>query len=262
MLTKIIFFGSDQYSKIVFKALQADGRWQVKAKFNQRPDVGVIASGPILSSKTLSWPQKGFLNIHPSLLPKYRGPSPGQTAILNGDQKTGVTIIKLVKKVDAGPILHQTTEPIKPDDTSQSLYQRLFTQGAEALIKILPDYLEGKIKLREQDHTQAAYTQKLTRESGRINWQKSAEYNERFVRAMFPWPGAWTNVSLDGGPAVGGDSSKVTYGLKRLKILKAHLKNKKLVLDQVQLEGKKPVTWKQFCEGHPAKARGPAASLR
>jgi len=107
------------------------------------------------------------------------------------------------------------------------------------LTTILPVYLEGKIELRKQNDSQATFTKKLTRNDGKIDWKKSDVYKERFIRAMYPYPGAWTEVGLK------------EKGKKRLKILEAHLEANKLVLDKVQLEGKKPVAWKQFQEGYP-----------
>jgi len=250
MKPTIAFFGSDQYSQIVLNVLQKDNQWQItpfwgksglkKIDFSQQPDTAVIASGPILPKKILDWPKKGILNIHPSLLPKYRGPSPGQFAILNNDKQTGVTIIKLVEKVDQGPIVSQFTEPIRPNDTAASLYQRLFEKGAVVLKNTLPAYLADKIELREQDHSQATYTKRFTRDSGKIAWNQPNEQIARQIRALYPWPGTWTEINLNS-----------SNPKKRLKILKAHLENDQLILDQVQLEGKKSVTWKQFQEGYP-----------
>ena len=203
--------------------------------------MGIVASfGALIPPDIISWPKKGLLNLHPSLLPKYRGPTPVPTAILNGEKETGLTIIKVDEQIDHGPIVSQFKEEIKADETSESLLNRLFTMGGQVLTTILPSYLEGKIELREQNHSQATFTQKLTREDGKMDWSKPADYQERFIRAMFPWPGAWTLLRQGFGGQV-----------KRLKILKAHLINNKLVLDMVQLEGKKPVTWKQFQEGYP-----------
>ena len=237
--TKIIFFGSDQYSQIVLQKLQKDKRWQIVKSLEEKPDVGVLASyGRILKKEELNKPKHGILNLHPSLLPKYRGPSPVQTALLNCEQKTGLTIIKMDEKIDHGPIVSQFKEEIRPDDTTTSLYQRLFTAGAQVLNTILPVYLEGKIEMRKQDESQTTKTKKLTREDGKIDWKKTAVFNERFIRAMHPWPGAWTEIKIKGKE-------------KRLKIIQAHLEGNKLIFDQVQLEGKKPVTWKQFQEGYP-----------
>lgn len=262
MKPKIIFFGSDQYASIVLKTLQKDKHFEIIKVITSRkdllkvklvkpqPDIGALASfGTIVPKEILSFPKKGVLNIHPSLLPKYRGPSPVQAAILAGDKQTGVTIIKLDEKIDHGPVVAQFAEDIRPNDTAKSLYQRLFAQGIEVLKTILPAYLKGQIETKPQNHRLATYTKKLTRDDGKIDWQNSADYNERFIRAMSPWPGAWTFVKL----VHLRDEPQAQHQLrktKRLKILKAHLKNKKLVLDTVQLEGKKPVTFKQFNEGY------------
>jgi methionyl-tRNA formyltransferase len=250
MKPKLVFFGSDQYSEIVFNCLSKNKRFKVEKFFpnsTKQPDVGILASyGRILAPKALNFPKHGVLNIHPSLLPKHRGPTPVPTALLKNEKVVGVTIFKMDEKVDHGPILAQFKETIKPDENAEDLLKRLFKAGAKVLLTILPAYLEGKIKLRKQDHKKATYTKKFTRADGKIDWQKPASYLERLIRAMQPWPGAWTMVKIKPGQKP-----------KRLKILKAHLKNKKLILDQVQLEGKKPVAFKQFQEGYPeAKING------
>lgn len=264
MKPKIIFFGSDKYSEIVLDAIKKDSRFRI-IKIKNTADVGVLASyGKILPSEILAIPKHGILNIHPSLLPKYRGPSPVQTAILNGEKKTGVSIIKIDEKMDHGPIVAQFEEDIRPGDTAESLYFRLFEEGAKVLLTILPAYLKGRIELREQDHSQATFTRLLKKEDGFIpselfvpkqspsrgstsnyklspyNLEPTPENLERFIRTMTPWPGAWTLLRL-----------RSSGQAKRLKILKAHLEGGKLILDQVQLEGKKPVSWKQFQEGYP-----------
>jgi len=260
----IWFFGSDKYSQIVLKSLQTDKRIKIgkivspqilptlSLEKEKRPDVGILASfGAIVPKDFLNFPRKGILNIHPSLLPKYRGPSPAQAAILNGERQTGVTIIKMDEEIDHGPIVAQLTEEILPTDTSESLYFRLFSAGAEVLKIILPAYLEGKILSQEQNHSLATYTKKLTREDGFISLEKlraamegtEAETIERQIRAYYPWPGTWTLIK--------SQISNSKFQNKRLKILKAHLEGEKLVLDTVQLEGKKPVSFRQFCEGYP-----------
>ena len=250
MKPKIIFFGSDKYSQIVLKALEKDKRFQIVKNLKDKPDVGVLASyGKILPSEILAIPKYGILNIHPSLLPKYRGASPVQAAILVGDKETGVSVIKMDEKVDHGPIIAQFAEKILLTDTAESLYQHLFTSGAEVLLTILPAYLKDQIELRQQNDSQATYTKKLTREDGKIDWKWSPEKIERHVRAMHPWPGAWTEVQMT------DDRRQITE--KRLKILKAHIENLSpdtchLIPDLVQLEGKKPVSFKQFQEGYPS----------
>ena len=250
-MIKIVFFGSDQYGVKALEALKKSPDLEIikivkskdelesLKKIISQPDIGLVASfGTLIPADIINWPKKGLLNLHPSLLPKYRGPTPVPSALLNGGKETGLTIIKVDEEIDHGPIVSQFKEAIKPDDTSESLLNRLFTMGGQVLTTILPSYLEGKVELSEQDHSQATYTEKLTREDGKMDLSKPADYQQRFIRAMFPWPGAWTEV-------------KTNNQVKRLKILKAHLINKKLILDLVQVEGKKPVTWKQFLEGYP-----------
>ncbi len=250
-MIKVVFFGSDQYGTKALEVLKKSPGLEIMKIVKEKseleslqknlpqPDIGIVASfGALIPSNTINWPKKGLLNLHPSLLPKYRGPIPVPSAILNGEKETGLTIIKVDEEIDHGPIVAQFKEEIKPDDTSESLLNRLFTLGGETLITILPAYLEDRIELRQQEHSQATFTQKLTRESGKMDWSKPADYQERFIRAMFPWPEAWSEVEINNQT-------------KRLKILKAHLKNKKLVLDEIQLEGKNPVTFKQFQEGYP-----------
>ena len=239
MKTKVAFFGSDQYSQIVLDQLKKSPRIEIT---NQETEIGVLASyGKILSLTTLEKFPSGILNLHPSLLPQYRGPSPVQTALLEGKTTTGITIIKMDQEIDHGPIVWQKEVRIKPEETAGQLYQRLFSLGTKALLEFLPAYLKGELKLKEQDHSQTSYTQKLIRESGFIPLERifhQPDLTFRKIRAYSPWPGAWTKVEIN-------------HQNKRLKILKAHLEKKELILDQVQLEGKNSITFKQLLEGYP-----------
>ncbi|MGA2910951.1 MAG: methionyl-tRNA formyltransferase [Candidatus Microgenomates bacterium] len=205
-------------------------------------DIGVLASyGEIIGKDIINLFPHGILVIHPSLLPKYRGASPVPAAIAAGDTLTGVTIFRMDEKVDHGPVISQFKEEILPQDTGETLRARLFERSAEVLIELLEPYLQGKITPKIQDETQASYTKIVTREDGKIDLnEKSAEEADRFIRAMLPWPGAWTLVHI----------SPTDTKNRRLKILKAHVEEGKLVLDEVQLEGKLPTTWKQFKEGY------------
>ncbi len=213
------------------------------AKISKKIDVFVVAAyGLILPKKVLRIPKKGSLCLHPSLLPKYRGASPVQEAIINGERQTGMTIFKMDEKIDHGPIVAQFEETIQPEDNSETLYQRLFEKGSEVLVTILPEYLKGKIKTRRQDDQAATYTKILTKNDGRINWSKSPQEIERFIKAMTPWPGAWTMVELE---QAGRRPLQ-----KRMKVLSARSEQGNLVLDQVQLEGKTPTSWKQLQKGY------------
>jgi methionyl-tRNA formyltransferase len=213
------------------------------AKIAKKIDLFIVAAyGLILPKKILRIPKKGSLCLHPSLLPLYRGASPVQEAIINGDRQTGMTIFKMDEKMDHGPIVSQFEETIQPEDTTSTLYQRFFEAGAEVLVTILPEFLKGKIKTRRQDDEAATYTKILTKNDGRINWSKSPEEIERFIRAMTPWPGAWTEVELE-------QAGRTTLK-KRMKIFSAQVQQEKLILEQVQLEGKTPTSWKQLQKGY------------
>jgi len=207
-------------------------------KANIEADLGILAAyGKIVSEECLQYFPNGILNIHPSLLPQLRGASPLQSAIAQGLVQTGATIIKLDDKMDHGPIVGSFTEDIEPTDTPESLGGRIFARGAQVLIELIPSYLAGKINLKTQDHALATFTKLLNKDSGFValsdlklatEGEKAIELEQLF-RAMQPWPGVWTLVNE-----------------KRLKITQVHLENDKFAIDEVQLESKNPVPWKQF----------------
>jgi len=152
----------------------------------------VIAFGHILSEKILQLPKLGAINIHASLLPKYRGPAPIQWAVINAEPYTGVTTMFVDKGMDTGNILLTKKEPILPEDTAATLHDRMANTGAELLIKTLTDFAANKIKPIPQDHSKATYAPLLKKQDGHINWQRPAEKLEAFIRGMAPWPGAFT----------------------------------------------------------------------
>jgi methionyl-tRNA formyltransferase len=155
-----------------------------------RPDlIVVVAYGQILPRAMLDLPLRGCINVHASLLPRWRGASPIQHAILAGDAETGVTTMFLNEKMDEGDIILQRVEPIRADDTSGVLHDRLAKIGAELLVETV---MMEKPPRRSQDHSQATYTKKLTKEDGHVDWTKPAVEIERMVRAFNPWPGAHT----------------------------------------------------------------------
>jgi len=231
-------------------------------------DLGiVVAYGEILTNEIINYFPYGILNIHPSLLPKYRGASPLQATIVSGDKETGVTVMKIDEKMDHGLIVNQFKEDIDPTDTAKSLGDRLFEKSAQVLVDLIPAYQKRKINLKKQDDTKAIYTSLLKKDDGfvppkilkailegktfkkdwKINFIKdysvkpTPEVLERFVRAMTPWPGAWTEVFTD--------SKK--HEEKRLKILEAKLEKGKFEPVKVQLEGKLEVSWNEFKNGYP-----------
>ena len=208
---------------------------------NLKPDLIIVAAyGQIIPKNILEIPKLGCLNLHPSLLPKYRGPSPIQTAIFNGEQETGITIMKMDEKIDHGPIIAQKKIILSDRENYQTLEKKLSQLAANFLIEILPQYLQNKIKPQKQEHGQATYTKILSRDDGKIDWNKSAPEIERMVRAFHPWPGTWTE-----------------FNGQRVKILKVKIVDQKLILELIQPAGKKPMTGQEFFRGHPdVKIRG------
>lgn len=158
-----------------------------------KPDLIIVAAyGIIIPKKILEIPKYGCLNLHPSLLPKYRGPSPIQTTILNGDQKTGITIIKMAEKLDQGPILASLNFIMGNIKMSHlELEDELARLGGELLISAIPKWVKGKIKPTKQTETKATYTKLIKKEDGKINWAKPAIEIERKIRAFDPWPGTF-----------------------------------------------------------------------
>lgn len=208
-----------------------------------KPEVGLCcAYGKIIPPSWLNFFPQGILNIHPSLLPRYRGPAPVQFALLNQEKETGVTVIKMDQELDHGPIIWQTKEKIRPEDTAQTLYQRLFQLAARQINQVINDYLAGKITPRPQNHSQATFTRHLTREDGFIPPEKIftphvPEEVDRKRRAFTPWPGIFTRIVIK-------KKEKI------LKIITTHQEKGRTVIDQVQLEGKKPVSFSQFCSAY------------
>lgn len=197
--------------------------------------VAVLADfGLIIPKNILNTFSKGIINLHPSLLPKYRGPTPVQTAILNGDKITGISIMKLDEQIDHGPLLAQEKEEILDTDTAESLYKRLFAKGANLLPIILNKYLGGSLNPIPQNDKNATFTKSLTRQHGhieisKIKDQKSKLELERKIKAYFPWPGTWTQL-------------RIKDKLLRIKLLPEN---------KLQVEGKKPVSYKDFLNGYP-----------
>ncbi|MSU75918.1 methionyl-tRNA formyltransferase [Patescibacteria group bacterium] len=157
------------------------------------PDVVVVAAyGQLVPDVVLETASGRWLNVHGSQLPRYRGASPVQQAILDGLDETGVTIMEVVSELDAGPIVSQQTVPIASNDTAGTLMQKVASAGGELLIKTLPQYVDGSIQPEPQDEAAATMTRTLSKKDGQVDWMRDAEYLERFVRAMQPWPGAHT----------------------------------------------------------------------
>jgi len=154
----------------------------------------LAAYGKIVPNSILDIFPGGIVNVHPSLLPKYRGPSPIESAVLNGDSETGVSIIKLVQAMDAGPIFDQTRISLGGSETRPELYENLAKLGSKILIEYLPDILGGELTPQPQDEDNVVYCSIIKKSDGEINWQKPAEQIEREIRAYQGWPGSRTQL--------------------------------------------------------------------
>lgn len=157
--------------------------------------VGVLASyGKIIPSSILESFQPGIINVHPSLLPKYRGPSPIETALIQGDTHTGVSIMQLVSEMDAGPVYAQQSVPLTHDETIEQLYDSLAQIGSHLLIECLPKILDGNLPPFPQDNKLATYTKKIQKDDGIINWNEDADLISRKIRAYHQWPQCRTHI--------------------------------------------------------------------
>lgn len=270
------------------KILQSDNVKNLKLEIiNLQPDLIILtAYGQIIPKEILEVSKYGCLNVHPSLLPKYRGASPIQTAILNDDNETGITIMLMDEKLDHGSIIaSQKLEiknlkseiPNKPKTiiskiTYEELYNRLAEMGGKLLIETIPKWIKGEIKEQTQNHSKATFTKIIKKQDGQIDWQKSAQEIERMTRAYSEWPGVYTYLKIP--------KNKIFKILKIIKARVVETKNKEklgkifliknkvndprkkselavscgqnvLILEEVQLEGKKQMTAQEFLNGYP-----------
>ncbi|GAW30110.1 MULTISPECIES: methionyl-tRNA formyltransferase [unclassified Carboxydocella] len=158
-----------------------------------RPDaIVVVAYGQILPEKILQLPPLGCINVHASLLPRYRGAAPIQWAIINGEQETGITTMYMSRELDAGDMILKAKVPIKDTDTFGTLHDRLATLGAELLVQTLTQIEQGQAPREPQDHSRATYAPMLNRETERINWGAGGQQIVNLIRGLNPWPGAYT----------------------------------------------------------------------
>lgn len=228
-----------------------------------KPDIAVIAAyGRLIPGDMLDIPPLKFINLHPSLLPKYRGAAPINAPILAGDKETGVSIFVLEEGMDTGPILAQKSMPITPADTGETLSQKLAILGAELLVDTIPRWARGEIKPQPQDDSQATYTHIIKKEEGRLDWSRTAVELWRQVRAFQPWPGSFTTWNgqllkvLDSEPIaspVEGDPGRTLLvpdpGNPGRRLPAVQTGEGLLVLRKVQLEGHRPLEAHVFLMG-------------
>jgi methionyl-tRNA formyltransferase len=220
----------------------------------------VVAYGQILPQALLDIPAHGFVNVHTSLLPKYRGAAPIQWALLNDEAETGVTIIQIDEGLDTGDILAQQATPIDVGDNARTLHNRLAQMGAALLLRTITDLVEGRVTPRRQPEAGAGYARKITKEAGRIDWSLPARAIWNQVRAFTPWPGAYTFLSAVPKPQllkiwqaevveVAGDQAGqvVTASPEGLVIACGQ---QSLRILNLQLEGSRRMTTREFLAGH------------
>ncbi len=231
---------------------------------SQRIDIVVVASfGFIVPRVLLDWPTYGALNVHASLLPRHRGASPIPFSILAGDAETGITLMRMTIELDAGPVYAQEKIPISDDDTAETLEKKLADLGARLLKETLLDILEGQIRPRPQDENNVTFAPKMTKEMGWIPWHKSAQYIERHIRAMTPWP---TPMTQWNGQVLKIWKARCVHGLHSKKHARpgetVSVSSKEwivqtgeglLSLEEVQLPGKKKMPVSAFLAGHTVK---------
>ena len=222
-----------------------------------QPEAIVVAAfGQILPASVLSIPPFGCINVHGSLLPRYRGAAPIPAAILAGDSQTGITIMQMDAGMDTGPILTQRAMPIAADDTTATLTDKMAVLGAELLLETLPAWFAGQITPRKQDDSLATYAPMLKREHGHIDWSLSAERIERQIRAYQPWPGSFTNLgdrqltilhahTIAASTLQQSPGTIIPRGTELCVVTGEGL----LVLDEVQLAGKRPLPTSEFARG-------------
>lgn len=236
--------------------------WIEKIKALNPELIILIVYGQIIPKEILDMPKYKAINIHPSLLPCWRGASPIQSAILNGDKKTGVTIMLMDAEMDHGDIIASTKHQVGSKAAYKDLADHLAELGVDLLIKIIPNWIEGKIKASPQNHFQATLCKLIKKEDGKIDWNKSAEEIERQIRAFAEWPESYTNFNDKILKILEADFENPSTTLRAskkigevfltdTKELVVQTNNGILILKQVQPEGKKPMSAKDFLNGHP-----------
>ena len=259
------------------------------------PDLVVLAAyGKILTDAVLAAPRLGVLNVHASLLPRYRGAAPVHRAVINGDRETGVTIMKMVKALDAGPMLAIARHPIGPDDTTEDVERALGQIGAELLLTTVDALAAGSVPEVAQDDAGATYASRITKDDGVVDWTQPATRIHDLIRGLYPWPHAYTfyrgrrlillrsTVDADAKASAlrtngsmlhstAGPPNPEGFGLRTVNdagaivapgtILEATgdrlelaTGDGTLVITQIQAEGRRPMTSREFLAGHPLTA--------
>lgn len=241
---------------------------KIKAEFETikslKPDlIIVIAYGKIIPQEILDIPTYGCINIHASLLPKYRGAACLNAPILNGDSETGVTIMKMDAGLDTGPILRQSKIQLSDQENLEDVHDKLSILGSELLIPTLQDFLSGKIDLKKQTEENASYVKTLKKEDGKIDWHRGAKEIERMIRAYNPWPGTYSLINKQSEAnnkiikILQADNQVSTTNKYRIGEFFIHNNQlmiqcgqDSLVILKLQIEGKKALSATDFIRGH------------
>ena len=224
-----------------------------------RPDLGVVAAyGKLIPEDILSLPRLGMINVHASLLPKYRGAAPVQRAVIDGERDTGVTIMRVEKMLDAGAMLAKVARPIGPDDTSDVVERDLARMGAGLLLDVVEQLAAGTEQQELQDFMMCSYAPRLTKDEGLIDWSLPASYIHNRVRGLYPWPHAYTylgrarlillktRVESDASDALPGTIVEVSRDA--LHVATGH--QERIAIEEIQLEGGRPMQTREFLAGH------------
>ena len=234
---------------------------------NWQVDLGVVAAyGKLLPPTLLQLPRFGMINVHASLLPRYRGAAPIQRAVMAGETDTGITIIRLIEELDAGPMLGMATRQIAPDETAEDVERDLSFLGAALLMSVIDDVAAGTTEEVDQEPDQASYAPRLTKSEGLIDWTKSARYIHNQIRGLYPWPHAFTYLNgvryiilqslVEPTSSTPSDSSDARAG----QILRASgddltvkAGDTTVAILSIQPEGRRPLGVREFLSGHPVR---------
>jgi methionyl-tRNA formyltransferase len=226
-------------------------------------NLGVVAAyGKFLPDTILQTPRHGTINVHASLLPRYRGAAPVHRAIIEGDRETGVTMIRLVREMDAGPMLARVVRPIADDETSDDVDRALADIGARLLVSTVRDIAAGRATEQPQNHALATLAPRLTKEDGRVDWTRSARAIHNLVRGLHPWPHAFSYLdgarylilrtaveASSGAVATQAPGEIVEAGADRLRVSCGA--GTVLAIHEIQPEGRRRLTARAFLTGHP-----------
>lgn len=271
---KLVFFGNgklatgpENATPTILKAL-LDAGFEVEQNVTgptsdlqpHKAKLAVLAAyGHVVSQKVIDEFPLGIINVHPSLLPQYRGSTPIEQAILDGGSKTGVSIMKLTAGMDEGPIYKQKTVNLKGQETKSELVQKLQEVGIQLLLEVLPGIASGKIKPRQQPHPgQATYTKRITKEDGRIDWEKPAAQIEREIRAYAGWPRSYTKlgdidvilIQAHSAPTDFGEIGEIEIADEEYGIVMIQTGSGYLCISRLQPNGKKEMGMKEFLRGY------------